>query len=73
VVTESDTVEGPTVYTCQVATLRDGASDHLALICQIAEIHGTVEGDIDFFGQSLTIETDAVVKGDIRVRNGARI
>jgi hypothetical protein len=67
IVTERRPVAEPTVYVAQKVTLREGAAGNVALISQIAEVHGTVEGDIDFFGQLLDIKEDAVVKGDVRV------
>ena len=50
--------------------LHDGSDADLALICQMAEISGTVKGDIAFVGQMLLIKKDAVVEGDINVENG---
>ncbi len=44
----------------------------MAIFAQVAEVYDTVEGDIDFFGQMLTIHPNAVVKGDIRVQ-GAQV
>jgi len=66
--TEKKTVEESTVYVLQVLTLEDGAKADIAIMAQKAEIHGTVDGDIDFVGQELVIKPGAIVKGDIRAR-----
>jgi len=72
VIEETARVESPRVYTAQVVNIREGADANLAIMSQAAEIHGTVAGDIDFYGQVLTIKPDAVVTGDIRVQ-GAQV
>lgn len=66
IVVEEDTIEDSRVYTVQVLKLENGASADLAIVAQVAEIRGTIEGDIDFMGQVLDIKKGAVVKGDIR-------
>ncbi|MHC4446724.1 MAG: bactofilin family protein, partial [Planctomycetota bacterium] len=62
----------PTVYTCQVFTLKADADADIAIMAQTAQIHGTVSGDLDFFGQLLMIRRGAVIKGDLNVK-GAQV
>ena len=69
---EEKAVEESTVYVLQVLRLEDGANADIAIMAQVAEIHGTVDGDIDFFGQVLEIKPGAVVKGNIRAK-GAQV
>ena len=63
-------VDEPTVYKAQVVELKADSNADLAFAVQIATIHGTVNGDIDFMGQVLEIGPKAHVTGDIRVRWG---
>ena len=37
-------------------------------MAQVVEIEGTVNGDIDFLGQLLTVKKGGVVEGEIRCR-----
>lgn len=61
-------VDKPHVYTAQVLTIRTDVNADLALMCQVVEIHGTVNGNIDFYGQVLTVKPNAVVNGNINVK-----
>ena len=38
----------------------------IAILSQICEIEGTINGDIDVMGQIIHIKKDAVINGDIR-------
>ncbi len=67
-VDETERIAEPTVYTAQVVKIRDGADGSLAMLCQSAEIDGTVDGDIDFFGQQLVIKPDARVTGNVTTK-----
>ncbi len=40
----------------------------IAIIAQIAEIHGRAAGDVSFRGQILTVEPNAVIEGDLDVK-----
>jgi hypothetical protein len=71
--TESAPVTSKKAYLVQQLIIRDGSRDDLAIAAQIAELHGTFDGDIDFLGQMLQITSDAVVKGDIRVEGAQMI
>src|SRR5690606_16229985 len=61
-------VEKPTVYTVQVFELDADSAADLAVMAQVAEIKGTIDGDLHFLGQQLTIHPDAVITGDLRVQ-----
>lgn len=62
-------VESTTVYFGQQVSIKDGSTASLAFACQMVELHGTIEGDVDFLGQVLHIKSDAVVKGDVHVKS----
>jgi hypothetical protein len=62
-VTVTTDVERPTVYTVQVFRLDADAQADLAVMAQVAEINGNIDGDLHFFGQSLMIGPDAVITG----------
>ena len=68
----TEPVDKPRVYTAQLVTIRSEVNADLALMCQVVEIYGTVNGNIDFFGQMLTIKPGAVVNGNINVK-GAQV
>ena len=72
-VTETARVESPRLYVAQQLAIQQGSTADLAILCQMAELHGTFEGDIDFMGQMLQVKPDAVVRGDIRIKNGQMI
>lgn len=61
-------VEKPTVYTVQVFELDADSAADLAVMAQVAEIKGTIDGDLHFLGQTLTIHPDAVITGDLHVQ-----
>ena len=61
-------IERPTVYTVQVFKLEADSAADLAVMAQVAEINGTIDGDLHFLGQSLTIHPDAVITGDLHVQ-----
>ena len=54
-----------TLFACQVLELSNDVKEDIAILSQAATIKGTVEGDIEFMGQALTIAKGAVVKGNI--------
>jgi hypothetical protein len=68
VVEVTSDVERPTVYTAQVFRLNADSAADLAVMAQVAEINGRIDGDLHFLGQSLTIHPDAVITGDLRVQ-----
>lgn len=60
-------IDKPTVYTVQVFTLNADSNADLAVMAQAAEINGNIDGDLHFYGQSLTISPDAVITGDLHI------
>ena len=52
--------------------LKQGVSGDLALMCQVAELHGTISGDVDFYGQIIRINDDCIIDGDLNIK-GAQI
>lgn len=61
-------IEQPTVYTVQVFKLNADSNASLAVMAQVAEINGRIDGDLTFFGQSLVIHKNAVVTGNVNVQ-----
>ncbi len=70
---ETQPIDSSRVYTAQVVIIRDDVEADIAIMSQSAEIHGTVNGDIDFLGQVLIIQSNAVVTWDVRVEMGQLI
>lgn len=54
-----------TVFVGQVVYLRDGSETNVAIVAQMAEISGTINGNLAFYGQLLTLNPDAVITGDL--------
>lgn len=67
VVDISSDITQPTVYTVQVFTLNADAEASIAVMAQVAEINGRIDGDLHFYGQMLTIGPDAVITGNVHV------
>jgi len=61
-------IQKPTVYTVQVFKLEANSEADLAVMAQVAEINGTINGDLHFFGQVLKIHPDAVITGDLHIQ-----
>jgi hypothetical protein len=61
-------VNTPTVYFGQVVNIRADVNADIAVIAQVCEVFSTIDGNLDFFGQLLTIHPQAVVTGDVHVR-----
>ena len=61
-------IQKPTVYTVQVFKLEANSEADLAVMAQVAEIDGTINGDLHFFGQVLKIHPDAVITGDLHIQ-----
>ncbi len=53
------------VYYGEYCRIRGDCSTDLALISQVAEVHGKVDGDLFFWGQTLLIKRDAVITGNL--------
>lgn len=54
-----DTISEPTLYLGQVVKIFGNCTTNLAIVAQVAEIHGRVEGKVYFRGQVLTIQPKA--------------
>lgn len=57
----------PTIYVGQVVRLRAGSARGVAMVCQAGEIEGTVEGNVHFYGQMLTVHTNAHLLRDLHI------
>ena len=53
------------VYYGEYCRIRGDCSTDLALVSQVAEVHGKVDGDLFFWGQTLLIKRDAVITGNL--------
>ena len=60
-----DTVNEPMLYIGQSVKLYGRCTTNVAIMAQIAELHGEVDGTVYFRGQMLIILPNAVVHGDL--------
>ena len=65
-------VKQPTVYTVQFLELNADSDASLAVMAQLAEIRGRIDGDLHFYGQSLVIHPDAVITGSLNIEMAQR-
>jgi hypothetical protein len=54
-----DEITEPTLYVGQMVKIIGDCSTNLAIVAQMAEIHGKVDGKVYFRGQMLTIQPEA--------------
>jgi hypothetical protein len=64
----NDDVTERTVYVGQIVKIIGNCNDDIAIIAQMAQIHGRVAGTLYFRGQLLTIEPGAHLQGDLDVK-----
>ncbi len=64
---EVTSIDKDTLYTLQVLDLKSDVVANLALLSQTATLHGDINGNVDFCGQTLTIKEDAVIHGDLNL------
>ena len=57
----------PTIYIGQSVRILNGSDRGMAFLCQTAEIHGPVVGNVRFIGQALTIKENAELMRDLEV------
>lgn len=65
---EPETIEDDRLYTCQILDLKADSQANLAILSQSATLRGEIKGDVDFLGQMLTIDKDAVIHGNLNLR-----
>lgn len=63
----SGTIENKTLFTARALNLHADSKADLALLSQVVTLNGDIDGNVDFYGQSLTIEKDAVIHGDVNL------
>ncbi len=63
----------PTVYFAQSVTISVPVQVDVAIIAQVAQIKADIQGDLDFMGQSLMIQPEAVIHGDLHIKAGQSI
>ena len=63
----ADRVTEPTIYIGQSVRIMNGSERGMAFLCQTAEIHGNVAGNVHFVGQMITIKEDAELMRDLEV------
>lgn len=63
----ADPVAVRTVFGGQHVQIRAGSRRGIAILAQTAEIHGTVEGNVYFCGQEITIAAGAEIKHHLHV------
>lgn len=67
VIEVKDPITEPTLYAGQMVKILGSCSTNIAILAQVAEIHGTVEGKVYFRGQILTIQPNAVLMNGLDV------
>lgn len=68
VIEVTNRVEYPTIYVGQIVRIKAGSDRGLAFLCQQAEVHGDVVGNVHFVGQTLTVDRDAVLHRDLEIK-----
>lgn len=63
----AEPVSARTVFLGQHVRILAGSRRGIAILAQTAEIHGTVEGNVYFWGQEITIAADAELKHHLHV------
>ena len=64
----TEDVNRPTVYVGQVVKIIGDCSDDVAIVAQMAQVHGKVAGTLYFRGQMITIEPEAHLLGDLDLK-----
>jgi hypothetical protein len=67
VVEVRDEITEPTLYTAQIVKILGNCTTNIAILAQMAEIHGKVEGKVYFRGQILTIQPNAEIMNGLDV------
>jgi hypothetical protein len=63
-----DDITEPAIYMGQIVKIMGDCHTDLAIMAQLAEIHGTVSGDVYFRGQVLTIQPNAIITGNLDLK-----
>ena len=63
-----DEITEPTLYMGQMVKIIGNCSTNLAIVAQMAEIHGKVDGKVYFRGQMLTIQPEAELLNGLDVK-----
>lgn len=58
----------PTLYVGQSVKILSDCTTNLAIIAQVAEIHGRIDGKLYFRGQLLTIQPNAEIRNGLDVK-----
>ena len=61
-------IEGRPMYVGQIVKVFSDAPGDVAIVAQVAEIHGKINGTLYFRGQVLTIMAKAEITGDVNVK-----
>jgi len=64
----TDAITEPTLYMGQIVKIMSDCTTDLAIMAQIGEIHGRVEGKTYFRGQMLTVQPQAVLRKGLDVK-----
>jgi hypothetical protein len=70
---QSTTIKQKTLFSCQILQLKADSEADVAILSQTAKLNGNIEGNVDFFGQLLVVEKDAVIHGDLNVGFGQMV
>lgn len=67
VIEVKERVTEPTIYIAQLVTVHAGSDRGMAFMCQQADLHGDVVGNVHFIGQALTVHPDAILHRDLEL------
>ena len=64
----SEDITKPELFMGQVVKIMGDCNTNLAVMSQLCEIHGKIDGDFYFRGQLLTIQPNAVIEGNLDIK-----
>jgi hypothetical protein len=71
VIDVKDEITEKTLFKGQVVRVYGNSKTDIALLAQMAEIHGTIEGKVYFRGQILMVHPNGVIKGGVDAKGQA--
>ena len=63
----TDDIQEQTLYMGQMIDIYGHCYTNMAIIAQMAELNGIVDGNVYFRGQMLTIQPNAIIHGDLDI------
>lgn len=67
IVSIDEEISEPTIVFASSTTVRGEARSGLVVVSQVANLHADVHGDLEFFGQILSIDKNVTIHGDLHI------